>query len=150
MLLQRLDEAAPPDRTRITCSWAELAELMQGGVEIGGHSAKPCQSGEGEPETNGVRDFRDEAAPLSSWANATSSLIRMEWRERRSSETTALLQQNGFRFAFLTHSDFANTRTDRMYLPRIALPDRPMSHAEFCLRAAGAGVVYRKLKRMRN
>ena len=67
-----------------------------------------------------------------------------------SPETTELLQQNGFRFAFLTHSDFANTRTDQMYLPRIALPDRPMSHAEFCLRAAGAGVVYRKLKRMRN
>ena len=149
-LLERLDEAAPPDRTRITCSWAGLAQLMQGGVEIGGHSVSHvnlAKSSRRRMEFEIAETRRLLALKLGK-CDVFAYPYGMEGT--CSPETTELLQQNGFRFAFLTHSDFANTRTDQMYLPRIALPDRPMSHAEFCLRAAGAGVVYRKLKRMRN
>ena len=63
-----------------------------------------------------------------------------------SDATTSQLAKSGFRYAFLTHSEFANTSTDPFHLPRISMPDRPMSQPEFCARAAGAGVLYRKIK----
>jgi hypothetical protein len=52
--------------------------------------------------------------------------------------TTEELKKAGFRFSFLTHSDFADKNTDLFHLLRIALPNRSMSSGEFRARAREA------------
>jgi peptidoglycan/xylan/chitin deacetylase (PgdA/CDA1 family) len=65
-----------------------------------------------------------------------------------SAATRAELQVAGFSVAFLSHSDFITTRTDAMSLPRFAMPDEPITLAEFRVRASGGGIVVRRLKEL--
>ncbi len=131
---------------RISCSWSELADLMVTGVGIGGHSvshvnlaqASPCRMKFEISETRRILSAKFGSCDVFAYPYGMSHCF--------SSATTAELARQGFQYGFLTHSDFAGTNTDPLCLPRISLPDRIMSHPEFCLRVAGAGVVYRKIK----
>ena len=60
--------------------------------------------------------------------------------------TKEMLQQAGYRVAFLTRSDFATGNDDPYELPRIALPDRPMAIGEFRARVRGGGIVIENLR----
>jgi hypothetical protein len=64
--------------------------------------------------------------------------IRFEVPGRSNQSTTEELKKAGFRFSFLTHSDFADKNTDLFHLLRIALPNRSMSSGEFRARAREA------------
>jgi peptidoglycan/xylan/chitin deacetylase (PgdA/CDA1 family) len=134
---------------RVSCSWTELADLRASGVAIGGHSASHVNLATASPlrmrfeisETRRILDPRFGRCSVFAYPYGMSGTF--------SRATTEQLSQHGFRYAFLTHSDFADENTDLLHLPRISMPDRPMSHPEFCVRAAGAGVLYRKLKQSR-
>lgn len=136
-----------PDR--VTCSWDELADLKASGVAIGGHSVSHVRLAEASPqrmkfeisETRRILDRKFGGCDVFAYPYGMHGTF--------SDATTSQLKQQRFRYAFLTHSDFADSRTDRLHLPRISLPDRPLSQSEFCVRAAGAGVLYRKLKQSR-
>jgi hypothetical protein len=65
-----------------------------------------------------------------------------------SDETQQIVQETGFELAFLSHSDLIQQKANPFQLPRISLPDQPMSQLEFCARVAGAGIILRRLKRV--
>jgi peptidoglycan/xylan/chitin deacetylase (PgdA/CDA1 family) len=135
---------------RISCSWAELATLQASGVAIGGHSVSHINLATASPlrmkfeisETHRILSAKFGSCDVFAYPYGMSGTF--------SSATTAQMSNQGFRYAFLTHSDFADKNTDPLHLPRISMPDRPMSQPEFCVRAEGAGVLYRKLKRSRS
>ena len=134
---------------RISCSWSELAELKALGAAIGGHSVSHVNLAAASPlrmkfeisETRRILKDKFGTCDVFAYPYGMSQTF--------SAATSSQLAKQGFRYAFLTHSDFAGPRTNPLQIPRIAMPDRPMSHAEFCARVAGAGVVYRKLKQSR-
>ena len=148
-ILRVLQRDADGRDQRVSCSWAELADLKASGVAIGGHSVSHVNLAVATPlrmkfeisETRRVLSEKFGTCDVFAYPYGMSGTF--------SGATTAQLSQQGFRYAFLTHSDFAGTKTDRLHLPRISMPDRPMSHPEFCARTAGAGVLYRKLKQPR-
>ena len=135
---------------RISCSWAELANLQASGVAIGGHSVSHVNLAAASPqrmsfevsETHRILSEKFGSCDVFAYPYGMSGTF--------SSATTAQMSEQGFRYAFLTHSDFADGNTDPLHLPRISMPDRPMSQPEFCIRSEGAGVLYRKLKRSRS
>jgi hypothetical protein len=61
--------------------------------------------------------------------------------------TLAELKAAGFEGAFVTHSDFVTVPSPTFELPRITLPDVPMSLYEFKARVRGGGIPLQKLKR---
>jgi peptidoglycan/xylan/chitin deacetylase (PgdA/CDA1 family) len=148
-ILSVLQSDADRHGQRVSCSWSELVDLQARGVAIGGHSTSHVNLAMTTPlrmkfeisETHRILDAKFGRCDVFAYPYGMSGTF--------SDATTAQLSQQGFRYAFLTHSDFASTRTDPLHLPRISMPDRPMSHPEFCIRAAGAGVLYRKLKQSR-
>jgi hypothetical protein len=131
---------------RITCSWAELADMKASGAAIGGHSASHINLAEASELRMKFEIAETRRILCRHFGECDVFAYPYGMRSTFNQATTSQLMQTGFRHAFLTHSDFANSSTDPLMLPRIAMPDRPMSHAEFCLRAAGGGVFYRKLK----
>jgi peptidoglycan/xylan/chitin deacetylase (PgdA/CDA1 family) len=134
---------------RVTCSWAELADLKRSGASIGGHSVSHVNLAEASPlrmkfeiaETRRILAGKFDTCEVFAYPYGMSNTF--------SAATTKQLSQQGFRYAFLTHSDYPDSETDPLHLPRISMPDRAMSHPEFCVRASGVGVLYRKLKQAR-
>jgi peptidoglycan/xylan/chitin deacetylase (PgdA/CDA1 family) len=135
--------------SRISCTWSELAELKASGAAIGGHSVSHVNLAAASQlrmefeisETSRILKGKFGTCDAFAYPYGMSNTF--------SAATSSQLSKQGFHYAFLTHSDFASPRTNPLQIPRIAMPDRPMSHPEFCTRVAGAGVLYRKLKQSR-
>jgi peptidoglycan/xylan/chitin deacetylase (PgdA/CDA1 family) len=146
-ILQKLDGKAPG--RRISCSWAELKDLKVSGVAIGGHSVSHVNLAAASPlrmefeisETRHILTEKFGSCDVFAYPYGMNGTF--------SDATTSQLAKTGFQYAFLTHSEYANPKTDPLHLPRISMPDRPMSQPEFCVRAAGAGVLYRKIRQSR-
>jgi peptidoglycan/xylan/chitin deacetylase (PgdA/CDA1 family) len=134
---------------RISCSWSELADLKASGVAIGGHSVSHVNLATASPPRMKFEISETRRILSAKFGACEVFAYPYGMRGTFSGATTAQLSQQGFRCAFLTHSDFAGRETDPLQVPRIAMPDRPMSHPEVCVRALGAGVLYRKLKQSR-
>jgi len=137
------------DGQRISCSWAELTDLKATGIAIGGHSVSHVNLATASPLRMEFEICETRRILMAKFGTCDVFAYPYGMRGTFSSQTAAQLSQQGFRYAFLTHSAFADKKTDPLYLPRLSMPDRPMSHPEFCVRAAGAGVLYRKLKQLR-
>jgi hypothetical protein len=107
---------------------------------------KSHQFSEGEQCTARLRDNKGPNDPCTDgwWLRC----VRLPVRDERNVQFNhhSQVKEAGFSSAFLSHSDFAGSDTDYFHLPRISMPNRPMSHVEFCARVAGAGVLYRNLK----
>jgi peptidoglycan/xylan/chitin deacetylase (PgdA/CDA1 family) len=145
-ILAQLNEATRSDSQRRVCTWKELSDLHTSGTYIGCHSISHVNLGGVSPIrikfeiTMARRILVDKIGDSTAFAypyGIPGSFTR---------STTAELKAAGFQFAFLTHSDFTDEKTDPYHLPRIALPDRSMSHAEFCARVAGAGMALRQAR----
>jgi peptidoglycan/xylan/chitin deacetylase (PgdA/CDA1 family) len=132
---------------RVSCSWADLRDLKAAGFAIGGHSVSHVKIA--EATSLRMRFEISETRRILSQKFGGCDVFAYPYGMEGTfdDETTRQLSLAGFRYAFLTHSEFADANTDPLHLPRISMPDRAMSHPEFCVRAAGAGVVYRKIKR---
>jgi peptidoglycan/xylan/chitin deacetylase (PgdA/CDA1 family) len=131
---------------RHTCSLKELRDVQSLNVAIGAHSISHINLA----KASNVRlDFeitkgRTILAQMVGGCDAFAYPYGMNGTFN--STTTRKIKEAGFSSAFLAHSDFAGSHTDYFHLPRISMPNRPMSRVEFYARAAGAGVIYRNLK----
>lgn len=146
-ILEELDGQAPG--RQISCSWAELSDLKASGVAIGGHSVSHVNLAAASPLRMSFEISETRRILREKFGSCDVFAYPYGMNGTFSEATTLQLIMTGFRYAFLTHSEFANTNTDPLHLPRISMPDRPMSQPEFCVRAAGAGVLYRKIKQSR-
>ena len=134
---------------RVSCSWAELSDLKASGFAIGGHSVSHVNLAAASPLRMEF-EISESRRMLSQKFGSCDVFAYPYGMSGTFSDATSLqLAKTGFRYAFLTHSEYATTKTDPLRLPRISMPDRPMSQPEFCLRVAGAGVLYRKIKQSR-
>nr|WP_306666331.1 polysaccharide deacetylase family protein [Bradyrhizobium campsiandrae] len=131
---------------RISCTFAELADISSDYVAIGGHSVSHINLGNASPlrqdyEIQTTKRILDKAV-----GRIGTFAYPYGMNNTHSPATRRLLEEAGFDFAFLTHSGLATSKTDHFALPRISMPDRAMSDYEFRTRCAGAGILYRKLR----
>lgn len=131
---------------RVSCTFAELADISSDDVAIGGHSVSHINLGNASPlrqdfEIQITKRILDKAVgPIGAFAYPYGM------NDTHSQATRRLLEEAGFNLAFLTHSGLATPTTDHLALPRISMPDRAMPDYEFRARCAGAGILYRKLR----
>ncbi len=145
--LAKISVSEAVGRRNTTCTLRELADAKSPRVAVEAHSISHINLAKASDirvtyEISGSRRILVESVGE---CNAFAYPYGMAGTFN--SATSSKLLEAGFSSAFLSHSDFAGPDTDRFHLPRITMPDRPMSHAEFCIRVAGAGVLYGTLKR---
>lgn len=131
---------------RVCCSLDELAGIASDRIAIGGHSVSHIRLA-----TATLPRLRYEiGATRKILAGAIGHCETFAYPYGMlgtyNEVTDRVIKEAGFDLAFLTHSDLISAETDRYKLPRISMPDRALPYAEFRLRAAGAGIIYRKLK----
>jgi peptidoglycan/xylan/chitin deacetylase (PgdA/CDA1 family) len=139
-ILGQLSQATSRDSERTVCRWDELIDLQASGISIGCHSISHPNLGAASPirvtfeinEARRILEAKIGECSVFAYPFGTPGAFNQS--------TTEELKKAGFRFSFLTHSDFADGSTDPYHLPRIALPDRSMSFGEFRARVAGGGV----------
>jgi peptidoglycan/xylan/chitin deacetylase (PgdA/CDA1 family) len=146
-ILATLESEAPA--RRVSCSWSELRDLKASGVAIGGHSVSHVNLAAASPSRMEFEISETRRILSEKFGSCDVFAYPYGMNGTFSNATTSQLAKTGFRYAFLTHSEYADMTTDPLHLPRISMPDRPMSQPEFCVRAAGAGVLYRKIKQSR-
>jgi peptidoglycan/xylan/chitin deacetylase (PgdA/CDA1 family) len=145
-ILARLLPVGGKSVQRNVCNWHELRDLKASGAEIGCHSISHVNLGAAS-QTRIAFEIRASQRILEARLGSCGAFAYpFGTAGSFTPSTTAELKAAGFQCAFLTHSDFADQNTDPYHLPRIALPDRALLHAEFCARVTGAGVALRKAR----
>lgn len=137
---------AEQNRGRVCCSLDELASIACDQVAIGAHSISHIRLGDAsatrvEYEVGASRKILTDVI-----GQCPAFAYPYGMRGTFNETSDRAIKKAGFELAFLTHSDLISSGADPHKLPRISMPDRAMSHVEFCMRAAGAGIVYRKFK----
>lgn len=135
--------AAPP---RVSCTFAELADIAGEQVAVGGHSVSHINLAKASPirQDYEIRTTKRILAKTMGHVDAFAYPYGMG--STHDQATRGVLERAGFDLAFLTHSDLATSETDPLALPRISMPDRAMPDYEFRARCAGAGILYRKVR----
>lgn len=131
---------------RQCCTWEELRQLTQAGVSIGAHSVTHVRMSSVSEQR--LRFEVNESKRLCELFLEACDAFAYPFGM---SDTHNLITRNaveaaGFSAAFLTHSDYITHQSDVLTLPRIALPDEPMSMDEFRARAGGASIALRRIK----
>jgi hypothetical protein len=133
---------------RRCCSLDEMADIACESVAIGAHSvthinlARASSLRQEYEVREGRQILLDEIGECAAFAYPYGM------QGTHSDETLQIIQETGFELAFLSHSDLIQQKANPFQLPRISLPDHVMSQLEFCARVAGAGIIFRKLKRV--
>ena len=128
------------------CNWDELRKLQGRGIEIGCHAVSHIRLASATP-TRLAFEVREGRRLLESKLGRCSAFAYpYGTADAHSEATTQALAEAGFELAFLTHSDFSGTDTDRYLIPRITMPDHVMSLPEYRARVGGAGVPIRKAR----
>jgi peptidoglycan/xylan/chitin deacetylase (PgdA/CDA1 family) len=147
-ILEKFGELNSRGTKRAVCTWDELIDLQASGTSIGCHSISHPNLGAASPIrvafeiTEARRLLKSRVGECTVFAYPYGSPGAFN------QSTTEELKKAGFRYSFLTHSDFADGNTDPYHLPRIALPNRSMSFAEFRARVAGGGVAIRRAREL--
>jgi peptidoglycan/xylan/chitin deacetylase (PgdA/CDA1 family) len=127
-------------KVRNSCTWRELEDLSGAGTVIGCHSISHVSLAKAS-KTRMVFEIGE-----------AHDILREKFDRCRyfaypfgtvgsfNPETTAEIIRSGFECAFLTHADFATSRTDRYHLPRFVIPDSPASLNEFRAIVRGGGI----------
>lgn len=139
-ILQELNSHRPIAR-RTFCNWQELVELQNCGVDIGCHSVSHINLGEADKSRAEFEICEAKRILVAKFGKCEVFAYPFGGPGSFSRTTSEILNQAGFRFAFLTRSDFASGKDDPYELPRIPLPDPPLSLVEFRARVGGGGVV---------
>jgi peptidoglycan/xylan/chitin deacetylase (PgdA/CDA1 family) len=132
-------------RARTSCNWQELTQLKQEGVEFGCHSTSHVNLADASDKRlafeveEGKRILDKRLGCCDAFAYPYG--IRGSYNSR----TADTLKQAGFHAAFVTESAFPEPGADMFRLPRISMPDGPLSLGEFRARVGGGGVVLRRL-----
>jgi peptidoglycan/xylan/chitin deacetylase (PgdA/CDA1 family) len=135
-----------PARRRNFCNWQELIELQNLGVEIGCHSVSHMNLAEADQTRLRFEIMEAREILVAKFGRSEVFAYPFGGPADFSQTTSETLRQAGFRCAFLTRSDFASGRENPLELPRIPLPDRPMSLSEFRARVGGGGVVIANMR----
>ena len=133
-------------RKNVSCTLNELSEIQSHFVAIGAHSISHINLATASPVRLSFEISETRRILRDVLGECTAFAYPYGMHGTFNSATSRELLKAGFRSAFLSHSDFAGPETDAFHIPRISLPDRALSHPEFRVRVAGAGVVYRKIK----
>ncbi|MCG2673290.1 hypothetical protein XI06_14470 [Bradyrhizobium sp. CCBAU 11434] len=143
---QELDWKRQGKGPRVCCSIDELSDMASERVAIGGHSVTHIKLATASLQRLDYEVGATQKILTDAIGRCQSFAYPYGMDGTHNVNTYRVIREAGFELAFLTHSDLISAGTDRFKLPRISMPDRAMSHAEFCLRAGGAGIPYRKLK----
>ncbi|GGI33828.1 polysaccharide deacetylase family protein [Bradyrhizobium guangdongense] len=131
---------------RVCCSIDELADIASERVAIGGHSVTHIKLATASSTRLHYEVGTTQKILTDAIGHCGSFAYPYGMQGTHDDATHRAVREAGFELAFLTHSGLIAARTDRFRLPRISMPDRAMSQPEFRVRAAGAGIAYRKLK----
>lgn len=131
---------------RICCTLKELGDAKSPRVAIGAHSMSHINLATASDIRLDFEISETRKILIESVGECDAFAYPYGMAGTFSPTTSRKIVEAGFCSAFLSHSDFAGPNTERFHLPRISMPDRPISHFEFCARVAGAGVVYRKMR----
>jgi peptidoglycan/xylan/chitin deacetylase (PgdA/CDA1 family) len=147
-LCTKIENLQPQSRhsKRTLCNWKELQELASSGVHIGAHSIS-----HGPIATmSAVRrrfEINESKRILEAKCGACKSFaypygVRGTYDDITQNEVKAA----GFQAAFLTHSDVVTAASPIFELPRISIPDVPLSLAEYKARVRGGGILFQRIK----
>jgi peptidoglycan/xylan/chitin deacetylase (PgdA/CDA1 family) len=128
------------------CTWNDLKDLCALGVEIGAHSVTHVSLAQASvvrrrfeiAESKRLCELIAGRCDVFAYPYGTADV--------HNAATAADLRSAGYSAAFLSHSAFVRSTDDPMALPRITIPDEPMSDMEFRSRAQGAGIALQYLK----
>lgn len=145
-LAEKLEGLEARSGERGICTWDELKHLQGLGVDIGSHSVSHVRMALASPtrlafeviEGKRLLEAKLGACPTFAYPFGTADAV--------SETTTRALQAAGFQSAFLTHSEFASTGTDRHHIPRLTMPDENMSLSHFRARVVGGGIPFRRAR----
>lgn len=149
-LAEKIDHLAVCNAPRSTCHWDELIHLQGLGVEIGCHSVSHIRLARASPARLAFEIMEGKRLLQARLGQCSAFAYPYGTADSVSEETTRTLKAAGFQLAFLTHSDFATTESDRYHLPRFPMPDRDMSLAQFRARAMGGAIPFRRAKELFN
>jgi peptidoglycan/xylan/chitin deacetylase (PgdA/CDA1 family) len=147
-ILAQLSEATSRDTKRVVCTWDELIDLKASGASIGCHSVSHANLGAASPIRMAFEIIEARRILKAKIGECAVFAYPFGSPGTFNQSTTEELKKAGFRYSFLTHSDFADGSTDPYHLPRIALPDRSMSFGEFRARVAGGGVALKRARQL--
>ena len=128
------------------CTWAELRDLQARSVVLGCHSASHPQIARQSARrqafeiTAAHRLIEARTGPCAHFAYPYG--IPGSYND----ETHKLLKNNNFSTGFTTAPALAAPDADPLSLPRIVLPDKPMSDIVFRARVRGGGIPLTRLK----
>ena len=128
------------------CTWDELRRLAASGVEIGAHSVTHVNLARASALRRGFEIAESKRLCESLIGRCEAFAYPYGMANTHNAATRADLRRAGFSTAFLSHADFITARSDPMTLPRFAMPNEPMTLAEFRARASGVGITVRQLK----
>ena len=147
-LVERLDGLAPRPTVRTICNWNELKQLQGMGIEMGCHSVSHIRMASASPTRLAFEIGEGKRLVESQLGECSVFAYPYGTADAHNHVSTRVIVEAGFKLAFLTHSDFSSTQTDRHHLPRITMPDRNMPLAEFRARVDGGGIPFRKIKKL--
>jgi len=139
-LVEKLHSSRAVTR-RNFCNWQELIELQKLGVEFGCHSVSHMNLAEADTSRLEFEIFEARRILVAKFGKCEAFAYPFGVPGAYSEKTLETLKQAGFSVAFLTRPDFASGKENPYELPRISLPDRPLSFDEFRARVGGGGVV---------
>lgn len=145
-LLEALKLPTDVRRPRKVCTWPELVSLGQRGVQFGSHSVShiwmaPTSDVRLQFEVHEAKRLIDQKLAL-----CTSFAYPFGVDGTADERTTSALKAAGLSTAFMTHPGFASSATPTFHLPRLALPERHMTDAEYRSRVRGNGMILSRLK----
>ena len=130
------------------CNWSELRELASSGVHIAPHSISHVPMSQTSPIRRQFEIVESKRVIEARFGPCTSFAYPYGTREVHDKSTQSALASAGFQAAFLTHSDIITAASSIFELPRITIPDHPISLAEFKARIEGAGILPQRLTRL--
>jgi peptidoglycan/xylan/chitin deacetylase (PgdA/CDA1 family) len=145
-LCVRIEEPLERRPRNSPCTWDELRHLASMGVGIGAHSVThvPLSQASTVRQRFEIAESKRLCEVLLGRCEAFA--YPYGTADTFSAATKAELQSAGYLAAFLSHSDFIAPTSDSLALPRITMPDEPMTIAEFRARSSGAGILSSRLK----
>ncbi|WP_172842147.1 polysaccharide deacetylase family protein [Bradyrhizobium lablabi] len=136
----------PRKNTRSCCSLDELTDIACESVAIGAHSVSHVNLAHAGPLRREYEIRASREILFDAIGECAAFAYPYGMQGTHSDKTEQIIREAGFELAFLSHSDLIEQTTNIFQLPRISLPNRPISKIEFCTRVAGAGITFRKFK----